>query len=419
MTYLIDRRKNSKNKSAVNRQRFMRRYQEEIRNSVEKKLRDQGITETDRGMKVRIPTRNTREPIFHHGPGGNTERVYPGNRKFSAGDKIERPPQGAGEPGKNGSPDGESMDEFVFEISRREFLDLLFEDMALPNLTRKQLVDNEEFKFTRAGFAQTGPPSNINVVRSMRSALARRVALGANKRRALRELIAEREDLLARDPVDTESVAELDDKIQQLRERINRVPFIDEIDLRYHQHVKQPQPRSKAVMFCVMDVSGSMDQSDKDLAKRFFILLYLFLNRHYEKTEVVFVRHHTTAKEVDEKEFFYSRESGGTVVSSALQLVKEIIDGRYPSSEWNLYIAQASDGDNWHDDGHRCEQLVTQLLPQIQYFAYIEIAKQDKPLWQTYARFEQAQPQQFAMQHITRPADIYPVLRNLFQKQDA
>ena len=222
-------------------------------------------------MKVRIPTRNTREPIFHHGPGGNTERVYPGNRKFSAGDKIERPPQGAGEPGKNGSPDGESMDEFVFEISRREFLDLLFEDMALPNLTRKQLVDNEEFKFTRAGFAQTGPPSNINVVRSMRSALARRVALGANKRRALRELIAEREDLLARDPVDTESVAELDDKIQQLRERINRVPFIDEIDLRYHQHVKQPQPRSKAVMFCVMDVSGSMDQSDKDLAKRFFI----------------------------------------------------------------------------------------------------------------------------------------------------
>ena len=103
-------------------------------------------------------------------------------------------------------------------------------------------------------------------------------------------------------------------------------------------------------MFCLMDVSGSMDEERKDIAKRFFILLYLFLTRNYERIEVVFIRHHTIAKEVDEDEFFHSRESGGTVVSSALKLMQEIIRERYPLTEWNIYAAQASDGDNWDDD---------------------------------------------------------------------
>ena len=157
----------------------------------------------------------------------------------------------------------------------------------------------------------------------------RRIALGAGKRRELRALETELE-ALPQAPEHAEQRRELEVRIDELRERLGRIPFIDEVDIRYHRHVKEPIPHSKAVMFCLMDVSGSMDQRTKDLAKRFYILLYLFLSRNYDKTEVVFIRHHTSAKEVDEDEFFHSRETGGTLVSCALTLVDEIITA-FPS----------------------------------------------------------------------------------------
>jgi len=131
--------------------------------------------------------------------------------------------------------------------------------------------------------------------------------------------------------------------------------------------VRVPVPSSKAVMFCIMDVSGSMTQSIKDIAKRFFILLYLFLERNYKQIELVFVRHHTHAKEVDEQEFFYSRETGGTIVSSALKLTADIIDARYSPADWNIYIAQASDGDNWDGDSASCADILSkQILDKVQ-----------------------------------------------------
>ncbi|NJM55573.1 MAG: YeaH/YhbH family protein, partial [Verrucomicrobiae bacterium] len=180
--------------------------------------------------------------------------------------------------------------------------------------------------------------------------VARRMALAAPHLRRLREVEEELQQLLSAPPVDEDRAKILVEEINHLRARARAVPFIDTFDLRYANRVKQPQPTTQAVMFCIMDVSGSMDRARKDLAKRFFTLLYLFLKRNYEKIEVVFIRHHTVAKEVDEQEFFYSRETGGTVVSSALQLMGEIITERYPISSWNIYAAQASDGDNWHHD---------------------------------------------------------------------
>ncbi len=190
------------------------------------------------------------------------------------------------------------------------------------------------------------------------------------------------------------------------------------MDIRYHRHNKEPIPHSKAVMFCLMDVSGSMDQHTKDLAKRFYILLYLFLSRNYDKTEVVFIRHHTSAKEVDEEEFFHSRETGGTVVSSALELMKMIIEARYSPTEWNIYGAQASDGDNWPNDAGRSTELINQILPQCQYYAYVEITDAgDKPLWQTYLPVAGQWEDTFAMQHIPGPGDIYPVFHELFRKE--
>lgn len=172
-------------------------------------------------------------------------------------------------------------------------------------------------------------------------------------------------------------------------------------------------------MFCLMDVSGSMNQATKDIAKRFFILLYLFLQRNYEHTEVVFIRHHTSAKEVDEQEFFYSRETGGTIVSSALKLMKEIVDERYRAEEWNIYGAQASDGDNWNDDSSTCSELLMQsLLPKLQYYSYIEITPRDhQALWEEYQEVQENFPEVFAMQQIVEIGDIYPVFRELFHKK--
>jgi uncharacterized sporulation protein YeaH/YhbH (DUF444 family) len=171
-------------------------------------------------------------------------------------------------------------------------------------------------------------------------------------------------------------------------------------------------------MFCLMDVSGSMDQETKDIAKRFYILLYLFLTRSYRDVDVVYIRHHTQAKEVDEEEFFYSRETGGTIVSSALEMTRDIIAQRYPPTDWNIYAAQASDGDNWNDDSPVCEQILAkQLLPQLRYYAYVEITRRDhQGLWAHYENLL-AKHDNFAMQHIREYEDIYPVFREFFRKQ--
>jgi uncharacterized sporulation protein YeaH/YhbH (DUF444 family) len=422
MTFFIDRRENPKNKSAVNRQRFLRRYRKQIRESVKQKLDERSITNTEQGEKVSIPAGDTAEPFFHHGPGGRHTHVLPGNKEFTPGDKLARPKGGGGGAGEGEASDqGEGMDEFVFELSRDEFLDFLFEDMALPNLTKRELIGSDEFKKVRAGYSTDGAPGNISITRSMRGATARRIALGAGKRRELRKLEAELAELADQSAAATEDrVREIESRMEELRSRLAHIPFLDDIDIRYHRQVNEPVPSSKAVMFCLMDVSGSMDQNTKNLAKRFFILLYLFLERHYDRTEVVFIRHHTRAEEVDEQEFFYSRETGGTVVSSALALMQEIVAERYPTSEWNIYGSQASDGDNWPDDTQRCTQLLRKILPLTQYYAYIEISEHSpKALWKTYEPVRESYPGIFAMQTITGPGDIFPVFRELFRKETA
>ena len=205
--------------------------------------------------------------------------------------------------------------------------------------------------------------------------------------------------------------------MEALRARIGRIPFLDPIDLRYRSRVRTPVPTAKAVMFCVMDVSGSMDEARKDLAKRFFILLYLFLTRHYEKIDIVFIRHHTQAQEVDEENFFHARETGGTVVSSALVLMEEIIKARYSPAEWNIYGAQASDGDNWHHDSGRCRDiLANKILPLCRYFAYVQVAEEEQNLWDEYAALA-AESKAFAVRKATDASQIYPVFRDLFRKE--
>lgn len=420
MSFIIDRRLNSKKKSTVNRQRFLRRYKEHIRKAVSDAVDKRSITDMDRGEQIGIPKRDISEPTFHHGQGGTNDRVLPGNDQFVGGDQIPRPKGGGGQggSGEGASDSGEGVDEFVFQISQEEFLNYVFEDLALPNLLKRQLSGLEEFEFRRAGFSNQGNPGQINVVRSLRSAHARRIALSGKDRKKLRALEKELDTI---DSDATEESKAIQEQIEQLRKRIKSVPWLDDYDIKYNLHVKQPIPHSKAVMFCLMDVSGSMDQNTKDIAKRFFLLLFLFLQRNYKRIEVVFIRHHTSAKEVDEEEFFYSRETGGTIVSSALNLMDEIVKERYPASEWNIYAAQASDGDNWNDDSDVCQKLLTEnILPYTQYYSYIEITNRDhQALWHAYESVQQAFPDSFAMKHLISPADIYPVFRELFHKKAA
>jgi uncharacterized sporulation protein YeaH/YhbH (DUF444 family) len=420
MSYVIDRRLNGKNKSTVNRQRFLQRYRGHIKKAVEEAVGRRSITDMEHGEQISIPGRDTDEPVLHHGRGGKQTVVHPGNKEFVAGERIPRPQGGGGGQGAGqASNSGEGMDDFVFQITQEEFLDFMFEDLELPNLVKRHLTGTDTFKTVRAGISNEGNPSRINIVRTLRSAHARRIALSGSSRAKLREVKAELARLKLEEPANFSDIQAAEEEIQRLSARIHRIPFLDTFDLKYNLLVKHPNPSSKAVMFCLMDVSGSMTQATKDIAKRFFILLYLFLKRNYDKIEVVFIRHHTSAKEVDEEEFFYSRETGGTIVSSALKMMQEIMAERYPVNEWNIYAAQASDGDNWNDDSPVCRDiLINQIMPFVQYFTYVEITpREHQALWYEYNQVSEAFADSFAQQQLVTSGDIYPVFRELFQRR--
>ena len=424
--HIIDRRLAGKNKSIGNRERFLRRYKTQVREAVQRAINGRSIRELEKGEDISIPKRDLSEPVFHHGEGGSREVVHPGNREYVRGDRIGKPQGGQGQGSGQGdaSDSGEGEDDFVFTLSKEEFMQVFFEDLALPNLVRTALAEVPEWKSQRAGYSSEGTPNNLHVVRSMRGALGRRIALGASSRRELHELEAQLAALRAAAPDDATlareraaEIAQLEDRIAHLKGRIQAIPYLDPIDLRYRSRIKVAVPTTQAVMFCVMDVSGSMDEQRKELSKRFFILLYLFLTRHYEKIDLVFIRHHTQAQEVSEQDFFHATETGGTVVSSALVLLDQIIQARYPSNEWNIYVAQASDGDNWHHDSSRCSEILAQkILPLVRYFAYVQVAQTEQNLWDEYLALSETH-KHFAMRKVLDASQIYPVFRELFKKE--
>ncbi|MGQ0622239.1 MAG: YeaH/YhbH family protein [Panacagrimonas sp.] len=416
MSIVIDRRLNDRNKSAVNRQRFIRRYKEQIKRAVSDLVSKRGITDMEKGGDVSIPSKDIKEPSFRHGPGGDHEYVHPGNKQFKQGDRIPRPKGQSGGGKGSGEGGGEgSEDSFIFTLSREEFMNLFFDDLELPHLVRNFFDEIKDYKLQRAGYTPSGVPANLSVPRSLRNAMARKIALASPLYKQIEAL--EEQDRIEDDPAARTAI---ETEIEKLRGRIQRIPFLDEIDLRFRHRVRVPLPISRAVMFCLMDVSASMTEEKKDLAKRFFTLLYLFLSRKYEKVEVVFIRHTDNAEEVDEQRFFHDTQSGGTVVQSALKLMTEIVDDRYPPASYNIYGAQVSDGDAFGADPEKSRALLQdQLLPLCRYYCYIEVpddADHTSPLGYAYARIES---KKFAMKSVTSRADVYPVLRDLFKREAA
>lgn len=424
--YIIDRRLNPGGKSLANRQRFLRRAKAQIQRAVRQTAGDRDITDLERGGEVSIPADGVREPSFRRsGEGGVHDYILPGNKRFVEGDTLDRPP-GGGE--SSAGTNGEGEDDFRFALSREEFLDLFLEDLELPDLAKRRLATVEVQGMRRAGYSVTGSPVNLALLRSMRNAMSRRIAMRRPKPSDLSKL--EEEIALLEKEGESDKLIELRQKLERLQFRIKKFPYIDPFDLRYRRFEPVSRPVAQAVMFCLMDVSGSMTEHMKDLAKRFYMLLYIFLTRRYKHVEIVFIRHTHEAKEVDEDTFFHSPETGGTVVSSALREMQRVVTERYPPENWNIYAAQASDGDNSPNDGTTSAALLRDVvLPACQYYAYLEVGSDHDrmqtgfinhktALWQTYETL-QDDGANIAMRKVNHRREIYPVFRDLFRRRDA
>jgi len=423
---IIDRRPNPKGKSLPNRQRFLERAKHEIKDAMTEALKRRKVGQNADGEKVSIPTDGIAEPTFRRAShGGSRDYVVPGNKEFVVGDRIKRPQGGeAAGKGEAGPEDGGERDNFEFVLTKDEFLNLFFDDLELPDLVKTKISDQESTQLVRAGYSVVGTPAALNVRRTMRNSLARRISLS---RPTLKEIAAlETQVQTALDADDAEGAAQNRAVLDMALRKSRRVPYIDPVDVRYNRFERIPKPNTQAVMFCLMDVSGSMTEQMKDLAKRFFMLLHVFLTRRYKHVEIVFIRHTSSAQEVDEDTFFHSRETGGTIVSTALDEMMRVVRARYNPETWNIYAAQASDGDNYTEDSDRCASLMgEQILPVSQYFAYIEVGAEatlrhgypsaPTDLWRTYDALTAAHPN-FAMRKVADPSQIFPVFHDLFAK---
>ncbi|WGS23814.1 MULTISPECIES: YeaH/YhbH family protein [unclassified Bradyrhizobium] len=415
--HIVDRRLNPGSKSLENRQRFLRRAKALVQGAVKKSSQNRDIKDVLEGGEVTIPLDGMDEPRFRR-EGGTRDMVLPGNKKFVEGDWLPRPNQ-SGAKG-SGAGEGDSEDAFRFVLSRDEFVDLFLDDLELPDLAKRKLAETESEGIQRAGYATSGSPANISISRTVSRALARRVALRRPRKEdieALEAELAECEDAARR--------RELLALLEALKAKAKRIPFIDPIDIRYRRFEAVPKPVAQAVMFCLMDVSGSMSEHMKDLAKRFYMLLYVFLKRRYRHVEIVFIRHTDRAEEVDEETFFHGPASGGTLVSSALVAMDEIVRTRFRPADWNIYAAQASDGDNMTSDSALTGQLLTdRILPVSQFFAYLEVGEAanytfdmpDSSLWTLYERLRN-DGAPLSMRKVSERGEIFPVFQDLFKRR--
>ncbi|HTC09113.1 MAG TPA: YeaH/YhbH family protein [Acetobacteraceae bacterium] len=421
--HIVDRRLNPSGKNLANRQRFMRRAKSLIRKAVHESSASRSIKDADEAGEVSLPAQGVQEPSFRRSAsGGMRDYLLPGNKEYLEGDTIPRPPGGGGGGGSEGSPDGEGQDDFRFALSREEFVDLFLEDLELPDLAKRKVVDAEALSWSRAGYSVSGSPANLALMRTVRNSLSRRIAL---KRPKASEIARLRSEIAALADDEEARRIELEAELRRQLRRTTLIPYIDPLDVRYRRFESHPKPVAQAVMFCLMDVSGSMTEHMKDLAKRFYVLLYIFLKRRYKNVEVVFIRHTHTAQEVDEETFFHSPETGGTVVSTALEEMQRVIAERYSPDMWNIYAAQASDGDNTASDNDRtAELLMNSILPNCQYYAYLEVGRdaehfppgfirRESDLWQTYSEICRTGVP-MAMRKVGHRRDIYPVFRELF-----
>ena len=304
--------------------------------------------------------------------GDRRDHILPGNREYVEGDSSTAPPARGGGGAEPGSGDGQE-DAFRFVLTREEFLSIFLDDLELPDLAKRGLSTRRKTACGAPAITTSGSPANLSLGRTMQMSLARRIALGRPSTRgdrAARGGARRRHGRRRRGRC-------LPRTAHALRARMLRIPYIDPVDMRYRRFERFPKPVAQAVMFCLMDVSGSMTEHMKDLAKRFFMLLHVFLTRRYKRVEIVFIRHTDKAQEVDEETFFRSRRdrrhrgvlrAGGNA---------RIVNERYDPAELEhlcrpgvrrRQCARAT-------MSGRAQLLQEDILPLCQYFAYLEVAQ--------------------------------------------
>ena len=369
-------------RSARDRSRHRQKVRESIRNNIADIIAEESIIGQSRDKIVKIPIRGVREYRFVYGdnaPGAGS----------ASGDV--RPGQVIGETEQDGHDHGmpghqPGTDYYETDVALEELIDIMFEDLELPNLDRKNLRQIEvEATRKRKGFRKVGVRTHLD---KRRTAIAR-----------LRRAVA------------SHGQAEAED---------TRFPFHRD-DLKYRRLVRDIRPQSNAVVLCIMDTSGSMDTMKKYLARSFFFLLYRFVKTRYQNVEVVFVAHDASAREVSEEEFFSKGESGGTMISTGYQKALEIVHSRYHPTHWNIYAFHCSDGDNWMEDNEQAINAANELCQLCNLFGYGEI----KPLNSgSYGNsllgvFEQIHASNFHSVVIESKDDIWPSFKEFLTHERA
>jgi uncharacterized sporulation protein YeaH/YhbH (DUF444 family) len=428
---LIDRRKSGKGKSTPNRQKLIKRIKYFVKTSTPQNIGKQGGITGNSGMSsggsspIKVAGKALEEPFFCYGLQDAKTLVLIGNTEYDRGDEIhiseeERQGRGGGQ-GEGGE------DDFVVNIARDEFLDLYYEDCELPNLVHERFTEKTDNTWHHAGFASNGTPAQLSIIRTYKQSIGRQRAMVG----ALQDEKQKLEEKLK--AASEEEATQLKLQIEELDRKIAIAEGFDDSDLRFRKKEAQPLKTVDAVIFFLMDISGSMGEKEKTIARRWFALQYGFIKRRYPSTELVFIAHTDEAFEMSEDDFFSTRINGGTSASTALKLVNKIIKERYDPNQTNIYVSHASDGDNWEDDNQRVyDEMLGEgnLLAKIQLFNYVEVGDRsawagafnnnpsDSGLWSTYSNVqEKVGVYKLILALLPTPDECYHIFKKVFKKK--
>jgi hypothetical protein len=373
-------------RAAGDRQRHRDKVRQAIRENIADIIAEESIIGKDRDRIIKVPIRGIKEYRFVYG--NDAAGVAQGDGSSRPGQVVgQRDSEGKGRPDRAGDRPG--VDYYETDVTLEELIELMFEDLELPDLERKKLREIPAARLTkRKGYRSVGIRVRLDKRRTVKAKVRRQLA---THRSAAAEGKGER-----------------------------RFPFHDD-DLTYRHVVVDTREESNAVVICIMDTSGSMDTMKKYLARSFFFLLYQFIRSKYRNVEIVFVAHHTEAKEVSEEEFFHKGESGGTLISSGYQKALEIVAERYHPSLWNVYAFHCSDGDNFDSDNAAALRAARELAEICNLFGYGEI----KPLGSRYYEssmlnvFRRLEAANFQTVLIERKEDVWPSFKALLAKERA
>lgn len=434
---IVDKRKVTRDRSVENRQRFLRRIKSTIKEQLPDLINGRSLKDMDaKGGNIIVKRKSIKEPFITHDHGGNIDYVLTGNKEHVAGDYIAKPPRNKSSGGgPKATNSGQSTDDFIVELTREEFLKEFFDDLALPDLAKTELSKVYEERRENAGYQPSGSPTKLALIRSVKNSYARKHALAASMNGSIEEI--NEQIKLETDPNKIDYLKEL---IAELELRKLTIPMFDDMDMRYRQTVIHRDPSIHATMILLMDISGSMGQKEKTIARKFFWLLYRFLLANYEKVDLRFVAHTIVANELDEDTFFSTRETGGTIVSSGLDEVVNIIKGQ--GKDWqgearqsmigktNIYVAQVSDGDNYDGDNGTCTEILEDdILPNVQYYSYVQVDSYrssdasisslltENGLWRSYQSVG-LRNKKLQARRVVEESDIFPVFHELFAKKE-